>query len=883
MDAIAKIHPIPGLPAPALLVDHVVMQQWWSPSGGLLYQLRRHMDAAAANPARCVVLLPYAQLRPMAQRLWQQVFPDGFSPRFETTRSWAAALGVRADDALDLRLDRALDLLTAQSLLLQSGQGAQADTLAAHLVDAANQLAPQAAARPPLERESWAAQCRDALRAQPGAVAGQWESLVAQLALEWVRLSNYASDIFYTETIWQQVDLVLQVPGLNPDPLADGLGAFWGGQRWVSVPWQHPSAGAVEGAPTVPNTHECLDAEDEARRSAACAVRHIVEGRFPLALVSSDRAFTRQVQVQLEACGVSVRDETGWKLSTTRAGTFVLALLRAATWNASADTVLNWLKLAPFAAEHADALELVLRRYGVRDWNQVARLAAVQKLPRMQEFVESVQAARTVFPARAPLTDWLGCLREALNSSGYLARLESGEPELPDTVVPEGSALMACLQLDAGAQLRLQAAADGMAWAQRHWTLSEFTAWVSQSLEAASWSPDYPLNEQVVLVPLSQLLARPFAAVVLCGCDEVRLPASVPPPGIWTRAQREILGLPSREVLEKVQCQAWAAAFHTPHVDVLWRTSDDSGEALMASTLVQVLQTAGSCNSGLQSAWVRTVNVQPVQPPKPQAGALTVQRLSASTYDDLRTCPYRFFALRLLGLQSSDELEQEVDKRDFGLWLHEVLSRFHQQLGAAQEGTPASRAQLLDDAADQVSRAQGLAHAEFLPYMASWPAIRDHYLKWLDAHEAKGYRFAQSEVSRERGWQGVVLHGRLDRIDTLGAGQSLVLDYKTESSSRTRERVADALEDTQMAFYGALLQEEGQALPQGSYLTLGESECKEFPQPDMPGAVKSLLAGIAHDVQQIAQGVALPALGEGDACTYCDARGLCRKDFWGAV
>jgi ATP-dependent helicase/nuclease subunit B len=42
-----------------------------------------------------------------------------------------------------------------------------------------------------------------------------------------------------------------------------------------------------------------------------------------------------------------------------------------------------------------------------------------------------------------------------------------------------------------------------------------------------------------------------------------------------------------------------------------------------------------------------------------------------------------------------------------------------------------------------------------------------------------------------------------------------------------------------------------------------------------------LVQGILHDMQAIADGAALPALGEGSACDFCAARGLCRKDFWG--
>lgn len=873
MVAIAKIHPVLGLPDPQLLATHPVMHQWLAPTQGLLHRLRQAMAQAGVSPARCVVLMPYAQLRPLAQRLWQQLFDDGFAPRFETTRSWTAALGAAVDGAFDLRQDRALDLLTAHNLLVQAGQSARADLLAPHLVDAAQQLAPLAAGRAPQQRAAWAQACRDMLRASQGAESGHWEALVAQVALEWVHLSAYASDVLYTELPWQQVDLVLQVCGLNADPLADGLQAHWGPGRWVPCHWMESAQTLALAQSARWRAHACLDAQDEARRSAACAVRHIQAGRFPLALVSSDRAFTRQVQVQLEAAGVSVRDETGWKLSTTRVGTYTMALLRAAVWNASADTVLAWLKLAPFASGQVDALEALLRRYGVRDWAQVGRLGPLQKQPALVQLLGAIAQVREPLQQRGTLTDALGRLHSALQCSGYSSLLEG------DGVgaVPEGNAVLACLQLGVQAH---------DAWpqtTQRSWSLAEFTAWVNQSLEAASWSPEYPQNEQVVLVPLSQLLARPFAAVLLCGCDEQRLPASAPPPGIWTRAQREALGLPSREALDQVQRLAWATALHTPEIDILWRTSDDSGEALMPSTLVQALQAQGLGEEAPQSAWVKEVSPQPQQPPQPQAQALGVQRLSASAYDDLRTCPYRFFALRILGLQSDDELEQDVDKRDFGIWLHEVLSRFHRQLSNSGDTDPARLAERLDAAADAVSQAQGLAHAEFLPFMASWPAVRDHYLGWLQAHQAAGYAFEESELARERSWQGVRLQGRLDRVDRSAQGGVLVLDYKTESSTRIRERIASPMEDTQMAFYGALLQEQSTAALEGSYLMLSENECKAFAQPDMALAVQSLLDGIAHDVQSIAQGAALPALGEGDACTYCAARGLCRKDTWGSV
>jgi ATP-dependent helicase/nuclease subunit B len=125
------------------------------------------------------------------------------------------------------------------------------------------------------------------------------------------------------------------------------------------------------------------------------------------------------------------------------------------------------------------------------------------------------------------------------------------------------------------------------------------------------------------------------------------------------------------------------------------------------------------------------------------------------------------------------------------------------------------------------------------------------------------------------------LQGRLDRIDRLRGGAALVLDYKTESLEKTRARTRNPLEDTQMAFYAALLGEEA---VEGMYLNLSErGEVTQVAPKDLALSRAALLHGMEDDMARIAAGAALPALGEGAACDYCAARGLCRKDFWAAA
>jgi ATP-dependent helicase/nuclease subunit B len=49
--------------------------------------------------------------------------------------------------------------------------------------------------------------------------------------------------------------------------------------------------------------------------------------------------------------------------------------------------------------------------------------------------------------------------------------------------------------------------------------------------------------------------------------------------------------------------------------------------------------------------------------------------------------------------------------------------------------------------------------------------------------------------------------------------------------------------------------------------------------PDVMQRREALLDGIWDDLSRIADGHGLRALGEGEACSYCTVRGLCRKDF----
>jgi ATP-dependent helicase/nuclease subunit B len=339
-----------------------------------------------------------------------------------------------------------------------------------------------------------------------------------------------------------------------------------------------------------------------------------------------------------------------------------------------------------------------------------------------------------------------------------------------------------------------------------------------------------------------------------------------------------LLVLASREALEGVQRASWRQALQAPHCDVLWRKSDDTGERTLASPLVQALLLQGDAAPAADPRRLREYMAQPVGMPAAHAPQLVPAQVSASSYEDLRRCPYRFFALRMLGLREVDEIEAEVDKRDFGNWLHRVLGAFHERLQKAGSLARAERAAMLDAIAREEMAGQRLGEGEFLPFAAAWPAVREGYLDWLQKHESDGTVFEAAETRHTVPLDAWTLEGRIDRIDRRASGAALVMDYKTEGLQATRDRMKTPLEDTQLAFYALLLPDRE---VEAAYLNVGErGEVKAVPHEELAQASELLREAIPAELRRIAQGAPLPALGEGRACEFCAARGLCRKDSW---
>jgi ATP-dependent helicase/nuclease subunit B len=101
----------------------------------------------------------------------------------------------------------------------------------------------------------------------------------------------------------------------------------------------------------------------------------------------------------------------------------------------------------------------------------------------------------------------------------------------------------------------------------------------------------------------------------------------------------------------------------------------------------------------------------------------------------LRACPYRFFAERVLHLSELDELDDEVEKRDYGTWLHDVLAVFHRERGEPRAA--AADEARLREIGESVRAAMGIDAGRVPALRRQLRGFVPRYVKWLHDRERR--------------------------------------------------------------------------------------------------------------------------------------------------
>ncbi|MGQ0645085.1 MAG: PD-(D/E)XK nuclease family protein, partial [Elusimicrobiota bacterium] len=286
------------------------------------------------------------------------------------------------------------------------------------------------------------------------------------------------------------------------------------------------------------------------------------------------------------------------------------------------------------------------------------------------------------------------------------------------------------------------------------------------------------------------------------------------------------------------------------------------------------------------------------------ARELSRRGLSATALNDYVSCPFRFFALRRLGLRAEEPLARgELDPRLRGKIHHAVLQKFYEDLSAAGHWkTPAADWRpFLERALDETFRVHDWRSLGLYPVL--WESfrrrtgllLRDFAAADLEELSLSGFapvffELALGPVPVED--QPVAWQGRLDRVDAAEAGNRFrVVDYKSRWGGGGRDLTKEVRRgaENQPLFYLELAARDPRLglsrKPDGArYLPVDPGKKTKAEKLAFPAAVwearrAELLRNAARLTEKLLAGEfpIRPDEERGGVCGLCDFPFLCRK------
>jgi ATP-dependent helicase/nuclease subunit B len=273
----------------------------------------------------------------------------------------------------------------------------------------------------------------------------------------------------------------------------------------------------------------------------------------------------------------------------------------------------------------------------------------------------------------------------------------------------------------------------------------------------------------------------------------------------------------------------------------------------------------------------------PTAKPAPRAPAsLIPDKISASGYNALVACPYQYHARHVLRLAELDDVQELIDKADYGSAVHAALTAFHRAHPVVSDLDPAEAAQALEAFTDEAFRGAVAAHYLARAWLARWKPLIAEYIEWQRAREAEGWRFRVGEATKALEiatphGRVVTLRGRIDRVDAGPDGAVSVIDYKTQRRELLKRKLDAPGEDVQLPVYVLLW---GGPVAAALFLSLEREGVKDVALSEINTLAQETRErlGLLHDAMH--EGSALPAQGAEAVCQYCEMDGLCRRSHW---
>ena len=671
--------------------------------------------------------------------------------------------------------------------------------------------------------------------------------------------------------------------------------------------------------------------EELAWAAAKTIEQHLIDGKTQLALVAQDRLVARRVRALLSRLGpaLNIRDETGWKLSTTRAAAALnswLELIKAPKDGPSAKALLEFLqnpfldlgKILNRDAEVcigliAELEDILIGSKAESGWKtfHLAIEGAQENAVKTSSGLPSTALFELLQFVRERHHEWLtlkvDCskayahLQANLQATGMFQRLEKDSA---------GKQLLDVLKTFDLSKAQYQEAPI---------RLSEWLSLLKTVIEGASYQEaGKEAKATLSILPLSSTRMRNFEAVVVVGCDEQQLPAYSEPPLFFSDALNQLLKTSTIAMQFVQQARDLSQLLVScTNVDLLWQSKSNNGEPLRPSAWIQRLQNQIKWEAKTTQLSKRAFEAAPTKMavahfeedlPMPLS-------MSPSAYKALRDCPYRYYVRSLLGLRKNKEFDEGFDASLAGQTLHKLLKRFYQALKTQEHTNPALKTnsdqrrawmeQVLSVYSEQEFASLIEGDARVMGALRDWQKQIPSFVDWQLQRELAGWQYFDGEVKVgfdlpfkdvDGNPKIIRIEGYADRYDVNVDNNKLasVIDYKNQRFERVKVRADHILDDPQLLIYARAANEgqeshklTGHQVQQAEWVALkadiskGEQKALRSQEVvDMPEMMQQFSEQITEDVEQLWAKKPMQAFAPEGVCQYCEARGICRKGIW---
>ena len=642
----------------------------------------------------------------------------------------------------------------------------------------------------------------------------------------------------------------------------------------------------------------CNSFEDEARQVLAQIryFHHHRQAQERITLLCEDRSLVRRLRALLEPYDISLVDPFGWSLITTRAATFLNALLECAEEHFHYTALLELIK-SNFAAAVID-LDSVYRfehdivRYENIHSDMKQYLHALNK--RSQRLGSWTTADKNKLQSSLELIE-KACspLVELFSKPTFSAS------SITQAIMTTINALDATelLENDSAGKVLLTMLHKMLETSERYpcqLNNSEYKSWLNYELHN-HYLINHESNDDVGLVNIKQSQGFTSDYLIVAAANRGKLPNLKNRLQFFNQQVYAALGLSTHQQhTHNHKLWFFELMARSKQCIITWQ-AEKSGELQLASNWVTAInnlavKTLGNALPDQRNSIEipeTSIDYQITENPDSVINyeALLGDNLSVSSHQTLIDCPYAFFISNLLGLKSTDEMKDRLQKNDFGSLIHQSLQAFHSGL----EYLPGPFEQALNDDTRQaaIELLSKISHKLFKrhiqntyqdnAWLKQWLRFIPIYIDWEIQQQQQWQATSSEEKYHINISDKMSLTGKIDRVDTSVSNHSehRLLDYKTGILPSMRD--IEQGEHIQLPSYSLFLNN----IEEIRYIGLDNKDKVDdgryIKGEQLNELREQTLARLKTMLTMLYEGKPIPIWPENEKCQQCGIAGICRK------